>query len=180
MNVFLRVFTEIIRKILGHEYSNMLKYDKIYKFERLYYIGLWAAMYSSSIPKIDKFLYEECSYQYFDPIHMAKKLGLKEKSGRSVQIKYFYYGLCENTNTWHTVIYECNVYDDFTVEWNYGQKLNFEIVKYKKKLRLIPYMRKGKSIRNLSISLGWNRHCRYYLGFDQSATQYFVLEEKDY
>ncbi len=170
----------LVRKLFRIEFTGILRYDIEYYFHRLYYIGCWSALYNCHYPRIDKFVKEFCSYYYFDPVSLAKRLDLEYKSGKSVQVKYFYYGFCENTGTWHTVIYECNVYDDFSVRWNYGQKLIFEWVKHKRKLRLIPYMRKGKPIRALEQNLGWNRHCRFYLGYDQSATQYFVIKEDTY
>ncbi len=159
------------------EYVDFLDPYEPHFFKRLYYIGMWYALYAYPYPRKDKFITQRCTYSYLNPIEAARDIGLIRDSYASVQIKYFYYGLCSETNTWHTVIYQANVYSDFSVEWSYGQKLHFEQVKRNVILFLVPYMENNEPKRYLEVSQGWNRHCGYFLGYDQSWTQYFVKRE---
>lgn len=140
------------------------------------YMGMWIGAYSSPKPAIKTFVGETCTTAYVMPEKILKYAS-ENISGapKSYQAKYFEQGVLYRDGQCldlHTVIWEVNV-SGSKIWWTYGQKYLLPDIEIPKEIEITT------AEYWLKETKGWNRHCKFWLGYDCCLSQHFVKWHKE-
>ena len=172
----------ILAKILNIRHNEETKIDFVFPLYHCKYNGYWCGIYKTENPIIGSAIGEFCSYQYETPSEIWDKACERYPGLKSIQIKYFISGV-DDKDKIRTIIFECNRTNK-KYWWTYCKNrmpllLIREIANGErttiKKVKILPSMKNGKIVYWLAETNGWNRHCKYLLGYDDYKIQEFVV-----
>jgi len=146
--------------------------DGRYRLVNPKYMGMWIGAYDTLRPSIDSFTGETCTTAYI-PSEKIWEFASERIAGnpKSYQAKYFEQGILFDTFNkcldLHTLIWEVNV-NSRKIWWTYGKRYLPQDIETPKEVSIIT------ADYWLKETKGWNRHCKFWLGYDCCLSQHFV------